>query len=173
MFFNSKGLSVIELLIALSLLGIVLALGFSYFFFGANTFKVGETQSNLQRDIRLTSDFITREVRNAIDLALFDSNSGIPTGGDGNNYIYLNESIIMHIDTGGNVTSRTDNFIESLSFDIKEVNDRYLLEFVIHGSDDDQEYRLESEVYLNNITEQGSATKNGVDPMIVLRFTNP
>ncbi len=173
---SRKGLSVIELVVALSLLGIVLAVGYSYFFFGVNTFRIGETQSNLQRDIRLTSDFLTREVRNAVAISLYNSNSGLPHSADGNNYIYLDGSVIKHIDANGNQSSKTGNVIDTLIFDINLIepdnnNKQYLLTFTISGSDNSQVYEIESEVYLNNIVEGSIAQSEGV--LVVLGYKKP
>lgn len=167
---NNMGLSVIELLIALTLLGIILALGFSYFVFGANTFRIGEAQSNLQRDIRLTSNFITREVRYATDLDLLD-NVNSPLWND-YNYLYLdNNSVIKHIDGNGNEITKSENIIELLSFNLNIVNEKLLLEFIIEGSNDSQHYNQKSEVVLVNI--KLTTGDINVENKPVLRYKNP
>jgi prepilin-type N-terminal cleavage/methylation domain-containing protein len=69
---NNRGLSLVELLIALFLLGIVLALGYNYFFFGMNTFNRGEQQADIQQNARLAADFITRSTRIAERLVILE-----------------------------------------------------------------------------------------------------
>lgn len=164
--YDNKGLSLVELVIAMGLLGMVLSLAFMYFFFGSRTFRVGEAQSNLQRDIRLTSDFITRDVRYASELTLLDS-LDTPLE-DGYNYIYMDNSSIQHINEGGETNPKTEGVIEELSFHLKEVNEHYILEFHIEGRDDSQDYSQESEVVLINLQE-GILEQN----MEVLRYKKP
>lgn len=140
---NSRGVTLIELIIALALLSMVLAVGYNYYFFENKTYTIGSNQSNVQRDIRLASDFITREVRNAIELELVSS----PTIGDGYNYIYLNGLVLMH-----DSTPKTDPIISQLELKIKKVdNNKNYLEFIIQGNEGEQTYKINTKVQLNNI----------------------
>lgn len=174
-FSYNSGISIIELMIALALLGIVLAMGYSFFFFGANSFRIGEAQSNIQRDIRLTSDFITRETRNAVNVALFTS---LPNEAGDYELIYLDGNKIMHKSASGD-RSRTEAIIDSLSFNLEEVQVdqnkvRYLLTFSISGSDDSQNYSINSEVFLNNIGKIDIDTETEDDGnLTVLRYKKP
>lgn len=65
---DNRGVSLVELLIAVSLLAIVLGVGYNFFFFGAQAFKTGERQSNTQQAVRLAADFISNEIRYASSL---------------------------------------------------------------------------------------------------------
>lgn len=97
---KQQGLSVVELMVALSLLGVILALGYMFFSFGSNSFNRGEKQAIAQQGVRLTSTFITGELRYALKLDIV-SVSAIPSSGDGFRYIYLDEGSIIYINENG------------------------------------------------------------------------
>lgn len=162
---NEKGITLIELLIVLALLGIVLAIGYNIYFFGQRTFTIGETQTNLQRDVRFASAFITREVRYATELEVRNDVDNV----SGYNYIYLNNNRITHRNASGQITEKTYAVIDLMSFVVvKPVGvNNFLLGFTINGSDEDRSYDLESEVMLYNLK---NVTENSD---IVVKYKKP
>lgn len=62
---NSRGITLIELLIALSLVGIVISLAAALFFFGNKSFSVQSEQTSIVADARYTMDYLTRQIRKA------------------------------------------------------------------------------------------------------------
>ena len=85
---KQDGLSLVELMITLSLLGIVLALGYMYFDYGVQAFDRGERQSIAQQASRITSDFVTAELRFAKEIEI-NPEGGISEAGY--RYIYLDD----------------------------------------------------------------------------------
>lgn len=73
---NNSGLSVVELLVALALLSIFLSMGFTFYLFGVRSFDTGERQSDVQQNARLAGDFITKELRVAERVIIFDEYDG-------------------------------------------------------------------------------------------------
>ncbi len=69
---NSKGLSLVELLVVLALLGIILLLVFSPFFFSHNSFGRESEKSNTISDARAAMDYLTREIRKADEIEIMD-----------------------------------------------------------------------------------------------------
>ena len=67
---ETKGLTLIEIIISLALLGIILVPIFSFYFFGANIYKAAEKKSKVQNDILFAAEFITKELRTATDIYL-------------------------------------------------------------------------------------------------------
>lgn len=152
LFQTRKGLTLVELLVALAILGIVLALGHTIYSFGMRSFTIGENQSIVQRDVRAASMFITGELRNATRLELSD------TPGSKAKYhsIYVSESILKEAYPDGTILNVTGAVIDSVLFEVRRVNpgtpqERSILSFTVEGiSKGMQPYRIESEVLLNN-----------------------
>jgi len=70
---NGKGVTLVELLLALALISIVITAAFSIFSFGNKTFRGGNTQSNLQADVRFAIEALTNDVRYPTDLDILQA----------------------------------------------------------------------------------------------------
>ncbi|HSW35684.1 MAG TPA: prepilin-type N-terminal cleavage/methylation domain-containing protein [Candidatus Limnocylindrales bacterium] len=89
---NQNGLSLVELLITISLLVVILSLGFLYLGFGVQAFEEGERRAIAQQAVRTTSDFITDELRFAKQIEIN------PVGGlteAGFRYFFLRDGSII------------------------------------------------------------------------------
>ncbi|MFO8192711.1 MAG: type II secretion system protein [Bacillota bacterium] len=145
---NDRGITLVELMVTLALLGIVLALGYLYFGFGVQAFQRGERQSIAQQAVRLTSDFITGEMRFANQIEIN------PAGGiseTGYRYIYLeNDSIYFRDETGSDrclADSDADGMPYSITFTSDAPED-----VVIYTIDADNGlYTLQSSVQALNL----------------------
>ncbi|MBP7401822.1 MAG: chitobiase/beta-hexosaminidase C-terminal domain-containing protein [Clostridia bacterium] len=85
---SKKGFTLVELIVSMGLGTLVIGLIFSAFLFGTRTYNLGESQRNLQSELRIASDAIRNEVRYASDLLVvssFDPSTALDTM----NYIYL------------------------------------------------------------------------------------
>lgn len=137
---NRRGVTLIELIIALGILGIVLAVAFSLFSFNLRTFGSGEVRSEVQFDVRMAAEHITYQVRNAREISTSEISPG--------EFIDLDELQIRF--------SR----VVSVEFEIVEEDAGYFLEYDITGFHDqfNTEYELNSRVLLNNIlsADEGS-----------------
>ena len=67
---SCKGFTLIELMVTLALLGLVIAGGFSFYYFADRTFMSGSEMANVQADVQLAMHRITDEVRLAHSLKL-------------------------------------------------------------------------------------------------------
>ena len=144
---QNKGFTLIELLISMAILSIVMTAIMGLFLHNNMVFKKSDKLSQVQFDVRMASDYITTEFRNVNSISLSDNT--------------LPNSV--------NITSLSDKYplVKSVSFEIKTQGARYLLSYVIQGSDSNLEnhYQLKTEVLLNNIT---SAT-NGNNTTVYYR----
>lgn len=94
---RSKGLTLIELLISIALIGIIMSAAFSLQIFGTKTFKRGEDRADNQFDTRMASEFITKEIRYAKSLEILSS---IPTPASGFNYIFISGGRLQYYKNG-------------------------------------------------------------------------
>lgn len=132
LYLNSKGLSVIELMIALSLMAVVLVIGYNFFFLNFRAYQTGEALSEVQFDARMASDHIFFELKNVREVSLTDTLS---------NQIDLNYLETLY------------PRISYINFSISESGNLYLVNYFIRASHPrlNSDYELESEVLLNNI----------------------
>ncbi|MBS3885463.1 MAG: prepilin-type N-terminal cleavage/methylation domain-containing protein [Dethiobacter sp.] len=77
--YGNFGLSLIELLVTLSLLSVVLASGYGFYAFVANTFARGEQQTNLQQAVGAAVDYINDELRNVTQIEIISVGSVLAT----------------------------------------------------------------------------------------------
>lgn len=87
------GFSLIEVVIALALLGVVLAIGYNYFNFGFRSYQTGERQAIAQTGVRTGIDFAVKELRYADTVELSNS---IPAGLDDFYYIYQENNSVIY-----------------------------------------------------------------------------
>ncbi len=115
--FNKQdGLTVLELMVAISLLGIVLALGYMYFSYGVQAFDRGERRTIAQSAARLTSDFITSELRFAKEIEINPAEN--PGDSSGYCYIYEESNSIKFMDENGNIRILADSNADDMLFSI-------------------------------------------------------
>lgn len=67
------GLTVVELMLALAILLLVLAGGYSFLFFGWSSFDRGTDRAVVQNNLRMAAEQITKEVRYASSIEIIDS----------------------------------------------------------------------------------------------------
>ena len=113
---NSAGLTLIELVISLSLLSVILGVGYNYFYLGTTTFSQGESQSQLQQNIRFAANYITRELRTAHLAEVKGGSFTVPLTDPHYDYIFIDTSNgrITHLKKGTTqkvdiLSSLTDN----------------------------------------------------------------
>lgn len=66
-----RGITLIELLMAVTIVSVVLGLGYNYLFFSTRVFHVGEGRADMQSNLRLASTFISQNVRYASEVEIF------------------------------------------------------------------------------------------------------
>jgi prepilin-type N-terminal cleavage/methylation domain-containing protein len=83
-----KGVTLIELMVVILIFALILSITFNTLLFGNRVFASGDTQFDIQSNIRLASDSIREKVRYVTDLSVIGSFD--PATADSNfNYIYL------------------------------------------------------------------------------------
>jgi prepilin-type N-terminal cleavage/methylation domain-containing protein len=136
---STSGLTIVELMLALTLMSIVLAIGYNFFFLNYRAYQRGEELSMAQFDVRLASDFVTSELRNVTEVSVTDT------------------TLDHQIDA--TLLSNRFERVQSVSFNITQQGSSFIVIYEISGlvRDPDELYTLQSKVLLNNIN---SATTN-------------
>lgn len=131
---QKKGVTLIELIVTLALISVVLVAVFNLFIFNKNVYTKSEELSQVQFDVRMASDMLTKNLRNVSSLSLTDNTLA--------NEIGLSD-----------LQSKYPS-ISSVSFTIVSESSRFLVEYTIVGNDatGDNQYTINSKVLLNNIT---------------------
>jgi hypothetical protein len=148
MFRNKKGLTLIELIISIALLFLVIGIVFSIHLFGVNSLTRGIAKRDLQSDMRLAMDAITKEVRysETIDLSSGDSTY---------NHIFVSSNKIVVKPASASESTLTDSIIASPSndckFSIEKKGDKYLLHIELTGTFKGNTSNLETDVFLPNV----------------------
>ena len=147
---QKRAMTLVEVIITLALLSIVMTIVFSLNLFGLKVFGKGTSLSDLQFDVRMSSDFIFSEIRNASDILL-----ETPASPNEYNKIFVDSNRIAYQPAGGTIIYKTDNIIQNSStdllFSIVDNSSSYMLEFTIIGATNVEDYSLSTNVLLNNI----------------------
>lgn len=142
---QKRGVTLIELIISMAILTIVLSLVFRLLIYNSKVFYKSEDLSQVQFDVRMASDYISTEIRNVKSISLTSGAS-------------IDNSIDLAF-LSGNYPS-----VKSVEFVLKAQGQRYLLSYVIEGSDAqvNNKYKLETDVLLNNVSSAVTGTDNKV-----------
>lgn len=162
---NQRGMTLAELLIALVLLSVVLAVGYSFYSYGEHSFSTGESQSIVQRNARLAADFITREARYANELEILDDIDTIPNRVSNNDkYIFVDsDGLIKKLDKKGkdNVLGAVAQGVEfNLSFQ-RQGKAGNILDFNSETTDGKKNFSLDSQIEIMNLPESIGGKSSG------------
>jgi prepilin-type N-terminal cleavage/methylation domain-containing protein len=145
---NKKGVTLIELIVVLAILGIVLSAIFSVQLFGTKTFNIGTNQSDIQNDLRLTAQKITDEIRYAENAHIY---AAVPAFESQYKYIYydaVDKSIKFKIGNGTPSIIGGNAGNKNLSF--KKIGNK-LVQFSVTATKQTQNFNIQSDINLVNL----------------------
>ena len=144
-----SGFTLIELIVTIGILGIVLAMAYTMGDFGRTSFNNGSAKSDIQSNIRLAANYITKELRYSSNATILTTMPLTPD--PAKKYIYVNNVGILVQNYNSvikNITGNTSNNItNALQFKIED-NTVY---FKVEETFRNQNFKLESKVILLNI----------------------
>lgn len=154
--YGKKGVTLIELIIVLAILGVVIAMAFSLFSFGNTVFRFGSNQFDVQSGTRIASQFIDEEIRYAADISIvavvpagyLADHTTIPTY---ENFLYYDaatESVVKANHLG--ITSRRIGPGGVLTFDSASPNKS--LYYTMSADSNGRTYQLENTVFSLNLS---------------------
>lgn len=137
---NKKGITLIELVIAIGLLSVVMAMGYSLYLTGVKGFLRETTSVDNQFQVRYASSTIGRQIRRA-DTVKIDAGKLKLTYPDGSSLVYqLQGDAIM----GG-----SNKLVEGIiRFQVSRIGDTVFLTIQSKENSDDETYELSSEITL-------------------------
>ncbi|MBB6216604.1 prepilin-type N-terminal cleavage/methylation domain-containing protein [Anaerosolibacter carboniphilus] len=146
---HNGGFTLVEVLVVLALMGMVMSLGYSLNLFGVRVFHQGTAQANVQANVRLASDFITKETRNATEMTILNASESIPEAnaiGEDIYYILLNGNSIEY-----RYKDHSKLLAESITeLEFKKSSSR-TLNYIITGNDGNQNYSVTSNIFISNL----------------------
>lgn len=144
-----RGVTLVELLIGVSLLGLVFSLAYSIYHFGIVTFNRGEEQIALQQEVRMVSKILSEELRFADDIDVLSSEPSSPYA-SGENYVFVKDNKLMQVTSGtANVLVDSSNQ-GTLGIKFKPNGSRQV-DFEIVLSADSRSFEISSSVIMMNI----------------------
>jgi len=157
LFKSKKGITLIEVIITIGILGIVLTAIFSFMINGLNTFGIGTDRADSQFDVRMISDFVLKDVRNANEIYTSE-----PANSDEYYRIYLDDNIVKYYHPDGTTFNKSQNNINNINFTIQKNTNKYILIFEIKSElKTNNSFTLDSNVALNNIKEENTIINIG------------
>jgi type II secretory pathway pseudopilin PulG len=151
-----KGFTLIELVVILALFMVVALVAMSLLINMTNAFYRSQESSDLYMQVRLVSDFIRDEVRNATEVSLI----AVPaTFDNAYEYIYIQNNTIYHYENGNTVSKGTVELTEHVPmFTIQLTTERlnnitYDIEGTISNSRGTKVYNVDTTIHLNNIRQ--------------------
>ena len=176
---NRRGFALLELIITLTLLGILLAMGFMFYSFGVVSYNIGEEQTDIQQNARLAADFIISELRVAEAVTIVEGYEHLDIDDFGMThadetpvfYIYVKDNAIYYQEhedlaagempgDGTSLTAILENISTNIDFELSfaksttEDKDN-ILEFDLSAKsiNSDREYVLDTQLLVLNLDE--------------------
>ncbi len=164
----NRGMTLIELVVAMAVFGILTLMVFSFFNFGLRGFETSKDMSDEQFQVRFAAGQISEILRN---VATFDLPASPPTLAAGEFAIYVAAGQLILEDDVGDTRPLSSARIGSVAFTVIE-GDNLMLGFVLTS---DEGYTVSSQVLLNNYGDyvDGNHTYSGALAGDYILFTNP
>lgn len=178
---NKKGFTLIELIIAILILGVVMTAIYTFFLFGNKMSEKGNQQYTIQSDARLDINQIISDVTYATEVILLTT---APTAGEKASsvysYIYIENGKItrsIYNPATGTRTEKTlkgTHYLSSNSYFSKVAGSTDSLKICLAGQYNDQTYTVDSVIKLPNFSLSSPAgSVQGNTSSLVIKFKLP
>jgi len=172
---NRKGFTLIELIAAIAIAAIVGTMTATMFMFPMRMLGNGEDLSNVQFNLRMTSDVITSEVRLAtgVEILPASASSTIPTTIENDDkYIFVdssNDSLVVRDKNGDRIQFRAD----LLDIIFTTVDPYQTIAFAISGNSGGKAFDLDSQVVALNLPADEKVIDNsGTADGVIIKIEN-
>lgn len=168
--FQANGFTLIELLVTLGLLGLVIASGFSLYFFADRSFVSGTLTADIQADMDYTMRRISNELRLAHKIEFKNSVPAANTLTEDEHYLFV-ENDLVKLRTQNNTQILTNSRVDMSKFKLTLAYDNTvpnLLGVKLQSLTPGVPYALESSIEFLNLR---SATVTGDTSKGIVYFT--
>jgi prepilin-type N-terminal cleavage/methylation domain-containing protein len=163
--FNRKGLTLLELLLALGLLGVVISIAFTFFLFSSNTYENGTKKASIQNDTTLVTNAITGQLRNATFVKVFQADINGFAFDTNYTYIYAkNGNLIKRTSTENILVNTTKDNVNCIINFSRSNPPTSVLHSTVTGSSSSNTFSIDSEIQILNISniDGGSAISGNI-----------
>ena len=157
---NISGITLIELMVALGIMGIVMTTLYSLFTFSNRTLLRGERQYDIQSDMRIAMDSLVNNIRKATYVTLLSANESKAEIAEGlpYNYLYIDGNSMFYarfdnISNSHSVSKLAGRLVPDKSAFSRAKND--ILRIELAAEYNGQTYPVSSEVLLVNLSLLG------------------
>jgi len=164
---DDRGVTLVELILVIAVVGFVMAAALSFFLFGTRTFTLGSSQARVQQEARLATTIVSQDLRTAVQVRAMVT-GGVPETGE-----YMVERVgdeppysLRYVRPSG--TLETADVFTSLSFDVTydSTANKYFIVFTATGVDRERDYTIDSTMLLEN--DQSSTLVVGEDYLQII-----
>ncbi len=151
-----RGLTLIEVVLAVALLVVVSLMVFTFLQFGDRIFNRGEDRFDIQSEVRLASDFISDELRYATSISLYSDYHTVVFDNTNYKYLYIDDSgtLMFGKGDGSPCSAHSATVLDpDLLYTIEPYINKTSVNFVISGTIKDETYEVTTSVFLNNIKQ--------------------
>ena len=155
--FDNKGLTLIELIVTIAIMGIALQMIYSLFFVGNKSFNFGKNKGFAQQNARTVSELLINELRTAKDIRFNEGTikeEHFSLEVDNENLIKKTYDSIGTEDVEKRKTLFTD-FLESIEFNSQDTNANGIINITIkvveEGNKVNEIYSVNFNILLENI----------------------
>lgn len=148
---NQRGITLVELILVIVVLGFVMAAALSFFLFGTRTFTLGSNQARVQQEARLVTTIVAADLRTALNVRVYTAEGYIvDTSKD---YVVKRTaaspySIVYSRPGVDDLTS--DSVFTSMSFKVTTENSRQFITIDAVGVEGNRSYTITSKMLLEN-----------------------
>jgi len=153
---NDKGVTMVELILVIVVVGFVMAAALSFFLFGTRTFTLGSNQAKIQQEARLATTIVSQDLRTAINVRA-EYSGGAPGTGE-----FMVERVgdeppyaLRYVRPSGNLETAYDS-----------TAGKYFVIFSATGVEKDRDYTIASTMLLEN--NQASTLIPGEDYLQII-----
>ncbi len=148
---NQKGITLVELILVIAVLGFIMAAALSFFLFGTRTFTLGSNQARVQQESRLVTTIVAADLRTALNVRVFTAEGYTP---DSDDYV------VKRIGSGpyslvysrpGVADLTTASIFTSMSFKVTTENSSKFITIDAVGVEGDRSYTIASKMLLENV----------------------